>query len=131
MQLVCGIADYALWWSVLVSTSFIPTNISLCVPALYGMATALRRVIGYWADCLACRPFFHPFVVSFFQSPLPIPLSSQLLFTCTWTHKRARRLKMLAHTSLHNFHCSLFRAYQYPHTVHTAEEHCVKAHARS
>lgn len=42
-----------------------PHIISLQVPSLYGMAAASRRVIGYWADCFACGPFFRPFVVSF------------------------------------------------------------------
>ncbi len=78
--------ECALWWSLLVLTSYIPTNVSLCVAALYGMAAASRRAIGYRTDCFACRPFFRPFVVSFFQSPLPILLSPQLLFSCTWTH---------------------------------------------
>lgn len=82
----CGAAVRALCWSVPVSASYIPTNVGLYVPALYGMAAASRRVIGYRADCFACRPFFRPFVVSFFQSPLPLPLSPQLLFSHTWTH---------------------------------------------
>ena len=82
----CGAAVRALCWSVPVSASYIPTNVGLYVPALYGMAAASRRVIGYQADCFACRPFFRPFVVSFFQSPLPLPLSPQLLFSRTWTH---------------------------------------------
>lgn len=62
-----------------------PHIISLQVPALYGMAAALRRVIGYWADCFACGLFFRPFVVSFFFSEPPTP-HSQLLFACTWMH---------------------------------------------
>lgn len=51
-----------------------PHIISLQVPSLYGMAAASRRVIGYWADCFACGPFFRPFVVSFFfffKAPYP------------------------------------------------------------
>lgn len=126
----CGGAECALWWCVLVSTSHIPTNVGLCVPALYGMAAASRRVIGYRADCFACRPFFRPFVVSFFQSPLPLPLSPQLLFSRTWTHAHTTHtVKTLAHTSLHHFHCGLFRADCCATflTVHTTEEYCVKA----
>lgn len=80
-----GGADCALWWSVLVSTAHIPTNVSLCVPALYGMTAALRRVIGYRADCFACRPFFRPFVVSFSEPPnLPTQPSAPVL---SHTHK--------------------------------------------
>lgn len=55
-----------------------PHLISLQGPALYGMATALSRVIGYWADCFACGLFFCPFMVSFFfflKAPPPFPLS--------------------------------------------------------
>lgn len=43
--------------------------------ALYGMASARSLMIGCRAHCFACRPFFRPFVVSFFFS-----LSSQSLF---------------------------------------------------
>ena len=58
-----------------------PHIISLQVAALYGMAAALRRVIGYWADCFACGLLFRQFVVPFFQGPpaLPFPLSSHSL----------------------------------------------------
>lgn len=66
-----------------------PRSISLQVPALYGVAAALRRVIGYWADCFACGPFFRPVVVSFFfsQSPPPHPPPFPLSFySLVWMH---------------------------------------------
>lgn len=92
----CGGAECALWWLVFVITPHIPTNVSLCVHALYGMAAASRRVIGYRADCCACRPFFRPFVVSFSEPPHP---SRSSLSSCSLargrthnTHKVKSRL---------------------------------------
>lgn len=84
-----------------------PHIISLQVPALYGMAAALRRVIGYWADCFACGLFFRPFVVSFFfRAPLPFTLSSYSLARgCT------------AHTQDQHSHCfalAFFRLIFFP-----------------
>lgn len=128
----CGGAECALWWSVLVVISYIPSNVSLCVPALYGMAAASRRVIGYRTECFACRPFFRPFVVSFFQSPLPIPLSPQLLFSRTWQHTTHTQSEgassyISSPLSLWPFLDRLLGHLPYPHTVHEAEEYCVKA----
>lgn len=61
-----------------------PHIISLQVAALYGMAAALSRVIGYWGDCFACGPFFPSirgflFFFLLFRAPLPVPLSNYSL----------------------------------------------------
>lgn len=131
----CGGAECALCWSLSASTPHIPTNVSLCVPALYGMAVASRRVIGYRADCFACRPFFHPFVVSFSEPPTSPPLlSPQLLFSRTWTHNTHSRVKTLAHTSLQHFHSGHFRAdccATFFKSIHTNGRALCKSHLNS
>lgn len=85
-----------------------PHIISLQVPSLYGMAAASRRVIGYWADCFACGPFFRPFVVSFFffffSEPPTLP--SRLLFTCTWMQSARTQ-----NNHSHCFHFGLFGSF--------------------
>lgn len=53
----CGSVGCALWWSGLVHTSYISTNVSPRVHALYGIAAAWRAVIGCRTDCFASRTF--------------------------------------------------------------------------
>lgn len=72
-----------------------PHNISLCVPALYGMGTALRRVIGYWQIVLPVGRFSVHSWFPFFQSPLPFPLSS-----CSFARGRATHTE-LRHSLTH------------------------------
>lgn len=132
-----GGAECTLWWCVFVPTPCIPTNVSLCVHALYGMAAALRRVIGYRADCFACRPFFRPFVVSF-SEPLPLPVSPQLLFSHTWTHTQHTQSKdacsyisqpLSPWPFSGRLLCHLPQ--RCPHTIHTTEDYCAKARAHT
>lgn len=90
----------ALCWTVSALTSSFPTNVSSCVHALYGMAAALSCVIGYWADCFACRPFFRPFVVSF--SETPPPPSHSALSSCSRARghiKDTEERRLLTHIS--------------------------------
>lgn len=87
-----GIAPCALCWPLLLLAPSNPPPVSTCVrgSALYGMASARSLVIGSWAHCFACRPFFRPFVVSFFfslssRSLFPFP-SETLALICEHTH---------------------------------------------
>lgn len=76
-----------------------PHNISLCVPALYGMGTALRRVIGYWQIVLPVGCFSVHSWFPFFCSRAPYPSLSapvHLHMDAQHTH----RIKTFAHTSL-------------------------------
>lgn len=75
-----------------------PHNISLRVPALYGMGTALRRVIGYWQIVLPVGRFSVHSWFPFFSEPPTLP--SQLLFICTWTRNTHTELRhSLTHLS--------------------------------
>lgn len=66
----------ALCWPLLLLALSTPTNVYWRTgSALYGMASARSLVIGSWAHCFACWPFFRPFVVSFFLSLFSEPVS--------------------------------------------------------
>lgn len=100
-----------------------PHVISLQVPALYGMATALSRVIGYWADCFACGLFFCPFMVSFFffflKAPPPFPLSFYSLACGCAVHMQACRIN--THSASHwPFFGADFWDLFFFHWLHTA-----------
>lgn len=85
---------------------------------------------------LFCLSAVFPSIRSFlFSEPptLPSKPSAPVYFHVDTQH--THRIKMFAHTSLHNFYCGLFTgwllghpSYHYPHTT---EEYCVKARAHS
>lgn len=133
----CGGAECDLWWSEVVIAPYIPTNVILCVHALYGIATASRHVIGYQivfpVGLFSAHSWF-PFKTP--STPPAQPSAPVLLHMeshTTHTHTQWRRLLIHLHTPLTvAFFGNIVIRHlpqQYPHVLHTREEYCFEAFA--
>lgn len=102
----CTVRSSCLLPLVVVVCHYIPTNVSMCVHALYGVAAASARVIGYRADCFACERVFlccfcssiRGFLFAAPAPPLSHPPSLQILFSYTRTFHRCEVKRARAFT---------------------------------